>query len=105
MSKLIFNMDAINKEVIPSINNTIEKLDSAVNKGSQLYIPSDFQYASTLRQILSDNNSAIKELIQLRDKINSDNKLLNDSMTEVENSCYSIKNLEIPKRESSIKTY
>ena len=54
MSKLYFDYDGINNEVIPSINSTITKLDNALYIANNIIPPSDIALASILATAKAD---------------------------------------------------
>lgn len=103
MTKLIFNIDKLRNNVIPSIDNAVDNLTEAIAIGSQLYIPSDFINAEWLQDMNYNNQNTKKSLIQVKDWINQSNAKINEKLGDINSELSSINNVEIKKRESSIK--
>ena len=103
MSKLHFDYDGINNEVIPSINSTITKLDNALYIASNIIPPSDIALASILATAKADIKKNKDELYKIKDWLERSSKIYKKRIESIEESLGKIEVEKLIKKEDWIK--
>ena len=103
MSKLHFDYDGINNEVIPSINNTITKLDNALYIANNIIPPSDIALASILSTAKADIKKNKDELYKIKDWLERSSKIYKKRIESIEESLGRIEVEKLIKKEDWIK--
>ncbi len=99
---LTFRNIDISKDVLPSLNSTIDNLEDLISVNNKMYIPSDFRYASYLNGYCEYIEQIRKETTDIRDWLNESNKKYNETIDEINNSLALITIEDIVERENSI---
>ena len=95
MTKLYFSNESLSKDVIPGLESSISKLDSALKINENIYIP--YEYIN--REFLNNYFETIKNVKKVfedeKNFIVKTNKVLNDSMETFGNDLCKMKNVDI----------
>ena len=94
MSSLYYNHNLMQEQIIPNLNNTIDKLNQIINVRNGMFIPSSFGYKNTLKTILNDISIIKKSLNSEIDFINKSNKMLEEELQSIEKQFQLISNVE-----------
>lgn len=103
MSSLNYNYSTMQEQIIPNINNAIDKINSITYIGNNTYIPNDFYYKYTLRELFNDFSDIRRSLDQEIDFINKSNKRIEEELQSIEEQLRAISNVEIKRNNSYIK--
>lgn len=102
MSKLYIEETFIENSILPRIEQSITKLNKAVNGVGSLNVPDDFEYANYLKSLLNKNNDSLIDLIDKKNKLEKIVKnLKNIEKTNCENY-EEIKILNVPIRNTLV---
>lgn len=103
MSKLYFDYDGINNEVIPSINDTLIKLDNALTVCNNIVAPPDPALASILTSARTDIEQNIKDLNKVKEWLEKSSRIYKSRIESIESSLAKVSVDKIIKKEQWIK--
>lgn len=103
MSKLYFDYNGINNEVIPSINNTLIKLDNALVICNNIVAPPDPALASILTSAKSNIENNIRELKKIKEWLERSSRIYKNRIETIDVALNRINVDKIIKKENWIK--
>ncbi len=103
MSKLYFDYDGINNEVIPSINKTLVKLDNALVICNNIVAPPDPALASILAKAKADIEQNIADLKKIKDWLERSSRIYKNRIESIDSSLAGVSVDKIIKKEQWIK--
>lgn len=103
MSKLFFDYNGINNEIIPSINETLIKLNNALFICNNIVAPSDASLSSILSDTKKELNNNITELKKIKEWLEKSSRIYKNRISSMENSISNSAINKIIKKENWIK--
>ncbi len=103
MSNLIYNTYEIRNKVNPSLTDAQSKLNDLFNEMSSISVPLDFYHAKTVLSYVSSVNSVRVYVNNLKNWCEYSLKKLEYCEENIKASLNSIKEVQIKKRETSVK--
>ncbi len=103
MSKLHFDYDGINKEVIPSINETLVKLDNALVICNNIVAPPDPGVAQVLSRAKIDIQRNISDLKKIKEWLEKSSRTYKSRIESIESALNKVNVDKILKKEDWIK--
>lgn len=103
MNKVNFKYSDIQKTVIPSLRNTVSKLNNAKNELYGIRIPSSFKYASELGSLSDYLSSKSSKMEKIKNWLIFTNTQFNEVVNSIESAVNSIPNINIKTRNMIVK--
>ena len=104
MTKLIFNYHSLKDIIIPSIDNTIDSLNVAIEQCSNLSIPDDFKYADYLRELKTIITAQRNNFNNTKNWLDTTNTQLSNAFSDIDSNLNGIPEITIKKRPSVVST-
>lgn len=99
---VIFDYKNVDIKVVQPLSNGLNSLKNAINKCSQLVVPSDFQYASFLNNLGSDFSKFYRSLSEIKDYLYRSNQEYERLLNDLNNQANNINNVMIDRQELQI---
>ncbi len=100
--KLNFKNIDISRDVLPSLDSTIDNLEDLISVNNTMSIPGDFRYANYLNEYCQYINQMRRNLIDIRDWLNKSNRKYDEAIDEINSALAMIAIEEIVDRGSSV---
>ena len=100
--KLNFKHIDISRDVLPSLDSTIDNLEDLISVNNTMSIPGDFCYANYLNEYCQYINQMRRNLIDIRDWLNKSNRKYDEVIDEINSALAMIAIEEIVDRGSSV---
>lgn len=100
--KLNFKNIDISRDVLPSLDSTIDNLEDLISVNNTMSIPGDFCYANYLNEYCQYINQMRRNLIDIRDWLNKSNRKYDEVIDEINSALAMIAIEEIVDRGSSV---
>lgn len=97
-----FDYGNIDTKVVCLLSEGLNNLRNAINKSSQLIVPSDFQYAYFLNNLESELTGIYNSLSNIKDYLYRSNLEYERLLNELINQANNINNIMIDRQETQI---
>jgi len=98
MTKLLFNKEKIQNNILPSLGTSISYLEKAISD-TDIRIPTSFEYLSYLVNIKSNVRSQLLKLYDLRDWLNISITKVDLTMEELNNDIKLLDDIDIKDKD------
>lgn len=98
MTKIKFDNDSLQVQILPRINKTIENLNVLISFNNGISIPNGFAYTSFFNEYCNSLSQIRDSYIKQRELLENANKRIETVLNNMNDDLYSIKDINIKAR-------